>query len=225
MKAFGFANLRRALLSFLFPAHCPACGAYVEERGGWCAACLSCTVRLHRLALPGKNPAALDAAWAVGSYDGPLGELVRALKYRKKRAVLPQIGAALRTADLQTEIGEFDFAVPVPLHAAREKERGFNQAVLLYLSWLGEAGIPLAPVLVRGRKTRPQYGLGEEERLANVRGAFLLAAGVQPAQLSGKRILLLDDIMTTGATLTACAAVLKEAGAGRVAALVLASDR
>lgn len=223
MKAF-FDSLRRMVLSFAFPAHCPACGAYAEERGAWCAACLSRTVRPHRLALSDKQLAVLDEAWAVGLYDGPLGDLVRALKYRKKRAVLPQIETALGAAGLPFG-GSFDFAVPVPLHAAKERERGFNQTVSIFSPWLEATGIPLLPVLARGRKTMPQYGLGERERMANVRGAFCLAEGEAAGRLSGKRLLLLDDIMTTGATLTACAEVLKAAGAKRVAALVLASDR
>ena len=220
------AALVDALASIVFPAHCPACGAYVEERGGWCAACLSRTVQPHRLAVSTEACAALDGAWAVGSYAGALGKLIRDLKYRGRRGTLPYIHAALLAAKLPQEIASADLAVCVPLHAERETERGFNQAELIFAAWLKAQGIAQAAVLVRRRATAPQYGLGEKERAENVRGAFALAAagrgGAMP--IAGRRLLLLDDILTTGATLTSCAAVLKKAGAASVYALVLASD-
>jgi predicted amidophosphoribosyltransferase len=80
-------------------------------------------------------------------------------------------------------------------------------------------------MLQRVRATRPQYGLSAAERRQNIAGAFALSVGISPDMVQGRRILLLDDIFTTGATLSACAKVLKQAGAGRVTALVLASDR
>lgn len=221
------AALADAVSSVVFPARCPSCGAYCERRGGWCAPCLSRTVRPHRLALSAEALAALDDAWAVGFYGGALGTLVRDLKYRGRRGVLPYIHAALAAAKLPKEMTAVDFAVYVPLHEAREKERGFNQAELIFAAWLKVKGIPAHPLLTRMRSTAPQYGLGEKERRKNVCGAFALAeAGKGGAgEIAGKSIVLLDDILTTGATLTACAAVLKKAGAGSVYALALASDR
>ena len=221
------AALADAVSSVVFPARCPACGAYCERRGGWCAPCLSRTVRPHRLALSAEALAALDDAWAVGFYGGALGTLVRDLKYRSRRGVLPYIHAALAAAKLPEQFLAADLAVYVPLHETREKERGFNQAELIFAAWLKAKGIPARPLLQRTRSTAPQYGLGEKERTDNVRGAFSLAeAGKGGAgEIAGKSIVLLDDILTTGATLTSCAAVLKKAGAGSVYALALASDR
>ena len=226
MSAAWLAALGDALVSVLFPAHCPACGAYVKARGDWCAPCLSRTVRPHCLALAPAALAVLDGAWALGSYGGALGTLIRDLKYRGKRNALPPMLAALAAASLPKEIVSADLAVCVPLHEAREQERGFNQTQLFFAPWLKAQGIAQAAVLVRRRATAPQYGLGEKERAENVRGAFALAAaergGAMP--IAGRRLLLLDDILTTGATLTSCAAVLKKAGAASVYALVLASD-
>ncbi|WP_298587594.1 ComF family protein [uncultured Selenomonas sp.] len=221
------AALADAVSSVVFPARCPACGAYCERRGGWCAPCLSRTVRPHRLALSAEALAALDDAWAVGFYGGALGTLVRDLKYRGRRGVLPYIHAALAAAKLPEQFLAADLAVYVPLHEAREKERGFNQAELIFAAWLKAKDIPARPLLQRTRSTVPQYGLDEKERRKNVCGAFSLSeAGKGGAgEIAGKSIVLLDDILTTGATLTSCAAVLKQAGAGSVYALALASDR
>lgn len=221
------AALADAVSSVVFPARCPACGAYCERRGGWCAPCLSRTVRPHRLALSAEALAALDDAWAVGFYGGALGTLVRDLKYRGRRGVLPYIHTALAAAKLPEQFLAVDLAVYVPLHKVREKERGFNQAELIFAAWLKEKGIPARPLLQRTRSTAPQYGLGEKERRKNVRGAFSLSEEGKggAGEIAGKSIVLLDDILTTGATLAACAAVLKQAGAASVYALALASDR
>ena len=115
----------------------------------------------------------------------------------------------------------------MPLHEARRKERGFNQVELIFADWLKAQGIVVQKPLERRRATLPQYGLGEKERRRNMRGAFFLReAGEDGAgELLGKRILLLDDIMTTGETLLSCAAVLRQTGAASVQVLVLASDR
>ena len=184
-------------------------------------------MRPHRLALSAEALAALDDAWAVGFYGGALGMLVRDLKYRGRRGVLPYIHAALAAAKLPEQFLAADLAVYVPLHEAREKERGFNQAELIFAEWLKAKVIPVRPLLTRMRSTAPQYGLGEKERRKNVCGAFSLSeAGKGGAgEIAGKSIVLLDDILTTGATLTSCAAVLKQAGADSVYALALASDR
>jgi ComF family protein len=113
-----------------------------------------------------------------------------------------------------------DVIMPVPLHRSRLRERGFNQALLL-ASAVGRAhGIPLSyDNLTRFRATRPQVELSGEERVQNVRGAFRLT---RPADVEGKRVLLVDDVFTTGATMNECAAVLKRAGARSVVALTLA---
>ena len=132
-------------------------------------------------------------------------------------AALPQLPAELR----QTEL-----VIPVPLFAAKEKQRGFNQSELIFQSLCQQQGLPLRRMLVRCRATRPQYGLGAAERRENMKDAFQLAANPSVQnEVQGRHIILVDDILTTGATLCACAEVLHQAGAASVRALVLASDR
>lgn len=211
-----------AVADFFYPPRCPSCRAYVEERGGWCPACLEETARLRRLPVPPEMGRALESVWAVGRYHGGLQALIRGLKYHGKRGNLPYIVALLDACSSDFErIPRAAAAVPVPLHPEREKERGFNQAELIFRRWLEARGIPMERLLLRSRRTLAQYGLGAEARQQNVRGAFSLAEG---ADVAGRRLLLLDDIMTTGATLFACAELLNAGGAA-VTALVLASDR
>jgi len=213
-----------AICEFIFPAHCPACGAYTKARGDWCEECMAATCRPHRLPLSQDMLRVLDGVWAFGAYHGGLRNLIRGLKYQRRKSTLPYILSFLDTsAKMLPEVfGPVDIAVPVPLHVRKEKQRGFNQAELIFSDWLIDKDILFWHCLSRVRQTAPQYGLDARHREENMRGAFALAAD---ADVRGKRILLVDDIFTTGSTLGACALVLRKAGAKSVRGLVLASDR
>ncbi|WP_295159205.1 ComF family protein [Selenomonas sp. AE3005] len=217
--------MRETLLNFIFPPHCPRCHAYVEERGLWCPHCLQETLKLQRLPLKVPMQKAIAEAWAFGVYRGGLQSIIKALKYRGRRSTLPYIDTLLRTglADKQLRhiLSGVDMAVAVPLYPAKEKQRGFNQAELIFKNFLQAADIPLTRQLVRLRATVSMYQLSEQERRQNLQNAFAVTAA---KAVTGKNILLVDDILTTGATLHECAKVLKAAGAGTIYALVLASD-
>ena len=212
-----------SILDFLYPPRCPKCRAYVKARGDWCVECLQETSQIHRLPLSVEAAGSLAAVWALGRYRGGLQDLIRGLKYHGKKGNLPCIRTFLKSCDrVLADVPASVVAVPVPLHSLREKQRGFNQAELMFRDWLAERGIPMERMLLRRRETAAQYGLTAEERRENVQGAFSLAEGIC---VTGRDILLVDDIMTTGATLSACAEVLRRGGAARVYGLVLASDR
>ena len=216
-------EILEAILAFLYPPRCPVCGAYLEERGQWCPACLSETAHVQRITLPPGAAKDLKGVWALGHYQSGLRDLIRDLKYKGKRGNL----ASLRTFldSCEDVIGLFPrgiVATPVPLHPSREKKRGFNQAELIFRDWLEERQIPMEKLLKRQKATEAQYGLTAAERQENMRDAFVPAEG---ASLRERDILLVDDIMTTGATLLECAAALKRGGAARIYGLVLASDR
>jgi ComF family protein len=118
------------------------------------------------------------------------------------------------------QLTELDMVMPVPLHPARLRQRGFNQALLLAHQMCEKNDIPLlCDNLYRVRPTRPQVELTGEERLKNVAGAFALR---RPDAVKDRSVMIIDDVFTTGATLNECAAVLKEAGAAQVVALTLA---
>jgi len=156
----------------------------------------------------------LSVVRAIGSYDGSLRAIVHALKYGKRRSIARPLAARMRayTGDV---LVHSDIVVPVPLHRSRRRLRGFNQAEELakYL------GIPRQLALRRRRATPSQTDLPAAQRHRNVREAFALARG---ADVRGLRVAIVDDVCTTGATLEACARVLRESGAADVRAITAA---
>jgi len=162
----------------------------------------------------------LSAIVAACRYEGVAGELVKRFKYGRDRTLAPALGLLLVEAvnDPRLDGKRFDAIVPVPLHLLREREREFNQSALL-ASCLGKhLGCPMRHLLRRNRATAPQAGLSRAERMQNLEGAF----EVRKTPREGVSLLLVDDVTTTGATLDACAAILMEAGAAEVCAVVVA---
>ena len=118
-----------------------------------------------------------------------------------------------------------DILVPVPVHADRQRRRGYDQAELIAIHAGRQLGMPVAPILSRTRATAAQFDLDRPERAGNVAGAFALRPGGNPRLLRGRWIVLVDDVVTTGATLTACARPLIDAGVLGVSAIAVARER
>ena len=163
----------------------------------------------------------VDTARALGAYADTLRALVHALKYDGRRSVAPRLAALVRQ-HCGAVLAGADAVVPVPLHRRREWSRGFNQADAI----AGELRLPVWRPLRRTRHTAPQSTLAAPERRRNVHGAFALRrdpwSGWKPPALAGACLVLIDDVSTTGATLDACAEVLKAGGAGEVRAVTVA---
>jgi ComF family protein len=161
--------------------------------------------------------AGFDAAYSFGSYEGTLRKLIHLFKYGRVETLAAPLSRMLqRVVPLEER---FDLVIPVPMHWRKRWMRGFNQAELLARPLARRIGAPLTRNLVRRRATPSQASLSEAQRRTNPANSF----GVRGAgQIAGKRILLIDDVFTTGATLRAAAAALKTAGAAHVSALTLA---
>jgi ComF family protein len=156
----------------------------------------------------------------VYAYDGLARKAVHTLKFRSGRYLVDLMAAQMQTAFAQRPLAA-DLLIPVPLSTARMRDRGYNQAELLARGIEAAAGAALAPTLLAREERRAQQTLAAADRRQNVRGAFRC---VDPTRVRGKRCLVLDDVMTTGATLSACADALVAAGAARVSAVVYARD-
>jgi len=213
----GWLRAREAALDLLFPAQCLGC-----RRPGTplCPACLRAIERVPATAYVSTRPP-LERAYAVAYSAGALRQAIIRLKYGGRTQLADPLGSLLAEWWLAHPLPA-DLLVPVPLHPRRERQRGFNQSALLARRLSGATGIPCEEsVLRRARHTRPQVGLNAAEREQNVSGAFVCEGGLA----AGRRIVLLDDVMTTGATLRAAAGALQQAGAASVWSLTLARAR
>jgi ComF family protein len=230
-----------ALLNLVFPDDCRVCGKPLSEvsRIPVCSPCLATPkpfVAEHfciscgtpylsdspllpdgRCRICRDGLAGFDAAFAYGEYDGPLRKLIHLFKYGRVKPLAKPL-ARLMAQALPRE-HRFDLIVPMPLHWTRRWDRGFNQAELLARALAKRLDAPVSRAIRRKRRTAPQAGLTNSERRANVSGAFALNTRIS---VRDRHVLLVDDIMTTGATAAACAALLKRAGAKRVSVLALA---
>ena len=196
------------LLETLFPARCVGCG---RPPAGLCPACLNAARRAG--ASPAPPPPAVDRWVAAFAYEGAVREALARLKYRNARSALPALASALVGRLRAEPLGPVDVVTWPPTTAARRRGRGFDQAEHLARAVARGLGVPARPCLVRSAG-RSQTGRSAEERR---RGPVFDAGSV-----AGLRVLLIDDVATTGATLTAAAQALRSAGAGWVGAATVA---
>lgn len=232
------AFIAKAVLDAIFPPQCMACRTTVAEPG-FCAACWSAVTFLDGpccqccglpfpVALEGENlcaaclakPPAFDTCRAILAYDDNSKASILALKHADRLDLVPGFARWLARAG-NAVLAKSDLIVPVPLHGLRLWQRRYNQAAELARRLGRDRDIPVDPfVLVRSRSTPSQGSQASAKaRRRNVQRAFQVP---DPARVAGRRILLLDDVVTTGATVDACARALKRAGAQGVSVLALA---
>lgn len=206
------AELLERFLALLFPDRCAGCGAHGALL---CAECSKHFVRYNDE--PPRIADNLSAVQIAYVFQGPLRQALHQLKYRRKRRMARPLGILL-AAHLQSHPLPIDAIAPIPLHPGRLAERGFNQAELLAREVAIACELPMiVGPLVRVKATNQQALLNTRGRIANVAEAFAWRGSLPPA-----RIALVDDVLTTGATVNACAKALRAAGAHEVYALALA---
>ena len=233
-------NASEQFLAVVFPSACPACGRLLRHpwRGPLCEPCWASLPR-HRavtcrcgLPLAGgvsacprcrraRQPFAAGAS--LGPYEGSLRVVLHQLKYAGRRRAAGRLAEALlEEPAVRALVATCDVLVPVPLHRRRRRERGFNQSALLAREVARRAGKATCPdALVRRLDTVPQAGLSAAARRRNVREAFAVDSRGRAA-VAGRTVVLVDDVLTTGATALACARRLQEAGAREVRLLTVA---
>ena len=209
-----------ALLGLIYPrkAQCMGCGSQAGLARDWL--CEDCRQQLaRRWAGPGQPPPGgmfLGAAYGY-HYGGPAGGLVRNLKYRGVTRLAPMMGKAMASAFEGIQPTGADCLVPVPMHKKRLRQRGFNHAALLAKEAGALLALPALEALERVRNTRQQARLSAAKRRRNMDDAFKAVLDVR-----GRRVILVDDVCTTGATANACAKALLDAGAEAVYLLCFA---
>lgn len=214
------------LLDLALPAACPGCGA---EGPPICPRCLP-AVRMRVDLAPGtplglaEGPPAplLQLDWCA-PFNGTTRRALHALKYAGERRLGVPLGEAVAARWHRAGAGG-DVLVPVPVHASRRRERGYDQAELIAVAAAAALGVPSLVALERRRATAPQYRLDRRHRAANVDDAFVVRPGATAA-IRDRWVVLVDDVVTTGATLCAAAAALLDAGAVAVSAVTVARER
>jgi ComF family protein len=233
-------SLGRAAVALVYPSVCIACRAATDAAHGLCAACWAGLGFIERpfcerlgtpfaLDIGGTllSPAAIadppvfDRARAVCRYDGVARDLIHRLKYGDRLELAKALGGMMIPAGRDV-IRDADIVVPVPLHRWRLWWRRFNQAAALAQVVSRQSGVRLdVTLLERGKWTRPQVGLTRAERGSNLQGAFRVPKEARP-RLEGKRVLVIDDVLTTGATANAASRALLRGGARKVDLLTFA---
>lgn len=201
-------KVKEGLLGLIFPkrAICMGCGSAAGFERDWL--CEDCRKKLARQWIGAFPEAQLNGAAAAYHYGGPAGGVVRNLKYRGiLKLAEPMVKDMLRACDQIQPIGA-ELVVPVPMHAKRLRRRGFNQSEVLARALAEGLNLPFENGLVRTRNTVQQAKLKGEARRKNLKDAFRAESSV-----SGRRVLLVDDVYTTGETARQCAKALRDAGA------------
>lgn len=228
------------LISIVYPPSCVACQAATGEAQALCSTCWSGLGFIERpycerlgtpfavdlgpgLLSPAAiaDPPVFARARAVCRFDGAARELVHRLKYGDRIDLALTLGRMMAQAGREL-LGEAEIVAPIPLHRTRLWSRRFNQAAALAGVVARQADRPFRPALLaRVKRTRQQVGLTRPQRADNLQGAFRVPDAIRP-QVEGRRILLIDDVLTTGATANAAARALLRAGAGAVDVLTFA---
>lgn len=236
----GMSAAAKNLRDLVYPPACGGCGRRIADHGGLCASCWSSVPFIERpfcevLGLPFAhdpgagalsaeaiaNPPVFDRLRSVALHEGIARDFVHRLKYRDQADLAPIMAAWMMRAATR-EVDASDVIVAVPLHRTRLAQRKFNQSAELARHLARLSGKPfLARALVRNKRTSQQVGLTARARQDNVRGAFAVGSG-QASHVFGAHIVLVDDVYTTGATVSAAARTLKRAGAGEITVLTFA---
>ena len=237
----GLIEGAQRLLDTIYPPRCVVC-----QRAG-AVVCATCLNSMHPPAVPvcthcggtipdagypapslcwecaaGQRLPHFDGVRVATDYVGAARTALLALKFGGERRVAERL-ATLMLVPLQCDIHTADMVIPVPLHGKRQRERGYNQAELLARAVARMQGLPVrTDILQRTRMTEPQTRLAREERIRNVAGAFALTSPAAADAVRGKRILLVDDVTTTGSTFDAAAAALRAAGVASIWGLAFA---
>jgi ComF family protein len=230
------------LLGAVLPVGCLACGEPLVERRSTLNLCPACRKGIRSLPAPAcavcsrplagyageaqghccpacrASPPAFERLLALWSYEPPVDTVLLALKFRRLDYLAGHLAGEILKG-LAARLPVVEGVVAVPLHWRRQLLRGYNQAELIAGPIAKELGVPLLAVLAKRRATRPQSRLQRKQRMANLRKAFAVR---RPDRIAGRRLLLVDDVATTGATLQSAASALKAGGASAVFALVVA---
>lgn len=205
---------------FIFPPRCPRCHAVTNWGKAWCDDCLA--VELHPRYVEVEDMAYLTSVFVLGDYDGGLRHIIQNIKFNHQKGQVDVLVPFLQEMVSVVAKAKYDYIVPIPISEAHRKERGYNQVDIIFKDVVNYMeDLSYVNVLAKRNDTKAMWTLDREERKKNMAQAFSIRHDGE--NIEGKRILLVDDILTTGSTLSEAKKTLLEGGAACVDALVLAS--
>lgn len=214
--------IKTTLIYLIFPPLCPVCREIVDERGELCE---NCAKKIFRLNYIEDRPAILKKVFCITKYREGSQKMLHKIKFDRDLKFLPTMKKILNSAAKNPELKNFlsliDVATIVPLHEERFSERGYNQTDLIFKDFFMAQNISVENFLIRTKSTQKLFNLNADERKKVLENAF---SAVENIDVKNKKILLVDDIFTTGATTSECAEVLKNLGAKEVFVLAFSSD-
>lgn len=211
------------IIEVFFPFRCHACKESCEFGIVLCDECKKKLKEVIKYPVAVKDTNCDFTIFTMSSYNSFAADMVKIIKYKpsKKLAVI-LADTCVETAELKKFIRPDDVLIPVPMHEKRLSERGFNQASVLAETYAEKLNCYFSPAIIRSRFTKPQASCDEKERFTNLENAFALSPKLEKSALSGKRLILIDDVATTGTTLQKCVAPLRELQPKEIIALVVA---
>jgi len=225
-----FENQLDSLFQLVYPPICICCDGAIEERNEIKLLCSTCLKQLEPVPpdyvqteiIRRLDSKYLDNLFSIFQFNEIIQTIIHRVKYQKGQQLACRLGQYARKFSPESfSRTKIDVIIPVPLYGVREKERGFNQSLMIAKGLFSTDGMIIQPeLLLRSKPTRSQTEMGREERKTNVYSAFVVPF---PAKIKNKYIALVDDVVTTGATLNECARELKKAGAERVVGLTIAT--
>ena len=222
-KIFAALDFLWTTITFIiYPPLCPVCREEIVYNKN--EICEDCLKKIFRLDTEKFLPEGLNGVFRITKYRGGTRDLLRKLKFKNNLEILPAVENILHEVsdnpELKNFLSQVDIATFVPLHADRFKKRGFNQTELIFKNFLTEKNLPTENLLIRKKFTPQLYKFNPAERKKILQDAFEIVEG---KNLQGKKILIVDDIYTTGATTSECAKILKKFGAEKIFVLAFAS--
>ena len=215
-------SLLKKLVAIFLPFRCHVCSHGTDFSVVLCAACRNRLRQILANPFPVHDTCCEFRVYTLSSYDSFVADIIRIIKYHPSYRLLKILAEECEQSEaLRHLIRPDDVLIPVPMHAGRLAERGFNQADYLAGRFAARCGCHYSPALVRVRATRPQADCNERERLTNLEHAFALDSGLARNAFSGRRLLLIDDVATTGTTLQRCCEALKPLSPGEICALTV----
>ena len=218
----SFKEFLKHFLSIFFPFRCHVCKNSCEFGIVLCDDCKAKLKESLHKAQEVKDTDCDFPIFTLSSYDDFTADLIKIIKYRPSKKLAKILGKeCAEHSCLKSFINTNDIIIPVPMHEKRLRERGFNQASVLAETYANYVGCNFSPAVIRSRFTKPQASCNESERTKNLDNAFVLAPDIIKSAFKDKRLIVIDDVATTGTTLQKCIEPLKALEAKEIVALVV----